>query len=122
VLAERRRPAHGVRSIALDQGALTSSKTVPNSRPVVMVLSCPPAGPRLAAETPMSHDDNQSQSLQRDPDEWKTGNEPMTAAQRSYMETLCQETGEEFDPSLSKAEASKRIDELREKSPRLAEN
>ena len=59
-------------------------------------------------------------SLQRDPDEWKTGDEPMTGAQRSYLETLCRETGEEFDESLSKAEASKRIDELRARSPRLA--
>ena len=60
-------------------------------------------------------------SLQRDPDEWKTGDEPMTAAQRSYLETLCRETGEEFDDTLSKADASKRIDELRERSPRLAQ-
>jgi len=58
--------------------------------------------------------------LQRDPDEWKTGDEPMTDAQRSYLETLCRETGEEFDETLSKADASKRIDELRERSPRLA--
>ena len=58
-------------------------------------------------------------TLQRDPDEWKTGDEPMTGAQRSYLETLCRETGEEFDESLSKAEASKRIDELRGRSPRL---
>jgi hypothetical protein len=57
--------------------------------------------------------------LQRDPDEWKTGDEPMTAAQRSYLETLCRDTGEDFDDTLSKADASKRIDELRERSPRL---
>jgi hypothetical protein len=57
--------------------------------------------------------------LQRDPDDWKTGDEPMTDAQRSYLETLCRETGEQFDASLSKAEASKRIDELRDRSPRL---
>ena len=57
--------------------------------------------------------------LQRDPDEWKTGDEPMTDAQRSYLETLCRETGEEFDEGLSKADASKRIDELRQRSPRL---
>lgn len=58
--------------------------------------------------------------LQRDPDEWKTGDEPMTAAQRSYLETLCREAGEEFDETLTKAEASKRIDELRARSPRLS--
>jgi hypothetical protein len=59
--------------------------------------------------------------LQRDPDDWKTGDEPMTDAQRSYLETLCRETGEAFDETLTKADASKRIDELRERSPRLAE-
>jgi hypothetical protein len=64
--------------------------------------------------------DTDQPALQRDPDEWKTGDEPMTDAQRSYLETLCRETGEEFDDSLSKADASKRIDELRERSPRLA--
>ena len=67
-------------------------------------------------------DVNGGPALQRDPDEWKTGDEPMTAAQRSYLETLCKETGEEFDESLSKAEASKRIDALRERSPRLAQD
>jgi DUF3072 family protein len=64
--------------------------------------------------------DTDQPALQRDPDEWKTGDEPMTAAQRSYLETLCRETGEEFDDTLSKADASKRIDELRDRSPRLA--
>jgi hypothetical protein len=66
-------------------------------------------------------DDTAEPGLQRDPDEWKTGDEPMTAAQRSYLETLCRDTGEVFDDRLSKAEASKRIDELRERSPRLSE-
>ena len=64
--------------------------------------------------------DTDQPGLQRDPDEWKTGDEPMTGAQRSYLETLCRETGEAFDESLTKAEASKRIDELRAHSPRLA--
>jgi Protein of unknown function (DUF3072) len=59
------------------------------------------------------------EALQKNPDEWKTGDEPMTAAQRSYLETLARDSGEQFDDSLTKAEASKRIDELRERSPRL---
>jgi len=71
---------------------------------------------------PMKHQSDDTEAgLQRDPDEWKTGDEPMTAAQRSYLETLCRETGEAFDDTLSKAEASKRIDALRERSPRLTE-
>jgi hypothetical protein len=65
--------------------------------------------------------DTDRPALQRAPDEWKTGDEPMTDAQRSYLETLCRETGEEFDETLSKADASKRIDELRGRSPRLAQ-
>lgn len=59
--------------------------------------------------------------FQRDPDDWKTGDEPMTDAQRSHLETLCRETGEDFDETLSKADASKRIDQLRKRSPRLAQ-
>jgi Protein of unknown function (DUF3072) len=66
-------------------------------------------------------DDTAQPALQRDPDEWKTGDEPMTDAQRSYLETLCRETGEEFDGALTKAEASKRIDALRARSPRLSD-
>lgn len=58
--------------------------------------------------------------LQRDPDDWKTGDEPMTAAQRSYLETLAREAGEPIDENLTKAEASKRIDDLRAKSPRVS--
>jgi hypothetical protein len=57
--------------------------------------------------------------LQRDPEDWKTGDEPMTDAQASYLRTLAEETGEPFDEKLTKAQASQRIDELREKSPRV---
>ena len=66
------------------------------------------------------NDQNDQPALQKDPDDWKTGDEPMTAAQRSYLETLSSDTGEEFDENLTKAEASKRIDELRQRSPRVA--
>ena len=59
-------------------------------------------------------------AAQKNPDEWKTGDEPMTAAQRSYLETLAQDAGESFDEELTKAEASKRIEELRGRSPRIA--
>ena len=59
-------------------------------------------------------------NAQKDPDNWTTGDEEMTGAQASYLKTLCEEAGEEFDPSLSKAEASKRIDALQEKTGRGA--
>jgi len=70
---------------------------------------------------PRTSSADEQPGLSIDPDVWKTGDEPMTAAQRSYLETLCRETGEAFDDSLSKAEASKRIDELRARSPRIVE-
>ena len=57
-------------------------------------------------------------NTQKDPDEWTTGDEPMTGAQASYLKTLSDEAGEEFDGSLSKADASKRIDELQRKTGR----
>ena len=68
-----------------------------------------------------TQDDNPGPAVQKNPDEWKTGDEPMTAAQRSYLETLAQDSGETFDEELTKAEASKRIEELRARSPRVSE-
>ena len=55
----------------------------------------------------------------KNPEDWKTGDEPMTGAQRSYLDTLSSEAGEPVEDDLTKAEASKRIEELRDKSPRL---
>ena len=57
-------------------------------------------------------------NVEKDPDDWVTGDEKMTGALASYLETLCQEANHEFDPSLSKAEASKLIDELQAKTGR----
>ena len=65
--------------------------------------------------------DNQNQNnsnMIKDPDDWKTGDEPMTGAQQSYLQTLSDEAGEQFDENLTKAEASKRIEELQEKTGR----
>jgi hypothetical protein len=60
---------------------------------------------------------NESNTI-KDPENWTTGDEPMTGAQRSYLSTLSEEAGEQFDENLTKAEASKRIDELQEKTGR----
>jgi hypothetical protein len=54
----------------------------------------------------------------KDPEDWTTGDEPMTGAQRSYLHTLATEAGEEVDDNLTKAEASKKIDELQQKTGR----
>ncbi len=65
-------------------------------------------------------DDNQikGSNTEKDPEEWVTGDEPMTGAQASYLQTLSQEANEPFDENLTKAEASKRIDELQERTGR----
>ncbi len=57
-------------------------------------------------------------NVDKDPDEWVTGDEPMTGAQASYLKTLCDQADEPFDPKLSKAEASKRIDALQDRTGR----
>lgn len=57
-------------------------------------------------------------NTEKDPDSWTTGDESMTGAQASYLKTLCEEAGESFDPELTKAEASKRIDALQAQTGR----
>ena len=50
--------------------------------------------------------------LERPPEEWKSAGEPMTESQASFLKRLSDDAGDAFDPSLSKAAASRRIDEL----------
>jgi Protein of unknown function (DUF3072) len=66
----------------------------------------------------MSDQQNQQPAAEKDPEDWVTGDESMTGPQASYLKTLSQEAGEEFDPELSKAEASKRIDALQQETGR----
>ncbi|HYW15514.1 MAG TPA: DUF3072 domain-containing protein [Allosphingosinicella sp.] len=66
----------------------------------------------------MSDQQNQQPTAEKDPADWVTGDESMTGPQASYLKTLAQEAGEEFDPELTKAEASKRIDELQHETGR----
>jgi hypothetical protein len=54
----------------------------------------------------------------KDPDDWVTGGETMTGAQASYLKRLCEQAGVTFEPNLSKAEASKRIEELQAETGR----
>ena len=58
------------------------------------------------------------QNPEKDPDDWTTGDEAMTGPQRSYLQTLCREAKEEFSETWTKAEASKKIDELQTKTGR----
>jgi hypothetical protein len=62
--------------------------------------------------------DADNSNMSKDPEDWVTGDEPMTGAQRSYLKTLSEEAHEPFDENLTKAEASKRIDELQRKTGR----
>ena len=55
-------------------------------------------------------------NMEKDPDRWVTGDEPMTGAQRSYLKTLSEEAKVDFDEKLTKAQASKKIDELQEQT------
>jgi hypothetical protein len=54
----------------------------------------------------------------KDPEEWVTGDEPMTGPQASYLRTLAQDTGAQVPGGLTKADASKLIDELQGQSDR----
>jgi Protein of unknown function (DUF3072) len=55
----------------------------------------------------------------KDPAEWVTGDEPMTGPQKSYLQTLAREAGREVDlDGMSKADASRLIEELQEASGR----
>ena len=78
---------------------------------------------RLARALLFNHpmkDQTTDSALERNPDEWKTGDEPMTDAQRSYLETDSgQKPANSSTNYFRKADASKRIDELRQRSPRL---
>src|SRR5688572_21677504 len=67
---------------------------------------------RLRNNPKLRSDDEALSNMVKDPEDWVTGDERMTGAQASYLKTLCEEAGEEFDPDLSKADASRRIDEL----------
>lgn len=69
----------------------------------------------MNSDNPKTHP---TSNAQKDPDEWTTGDEPMTGAQASYLKTLSEEAGEAFDGDLSKADASKRIDALQEQTGR----
>jgi Protein of unknown function (DUF3072) len=60
----------------------------------------------------------EASSTEKEPSEWVTGDEPMTGAQRSYLDTLAREAGEELSADLTKAEASEQIDRLQDQSDR----
>jgi hypothetical protein len=64
------------------------------------------------------NDTDTARPAEKDPDAWTTGDEPMTGPQQSYLETLAREADEDVPDDLTKAEASKRIDELQDDTGR----
>lgn len=75
----------------------------------------PAAGATIGADTP-----GQAGTTEKDPSEWVTGDEPMTGAQTSYLDTLARQAGEQLPADLTKAEASQHIERLQEQTGRGA--
>jgi|1185.fasta_scaffold811591_2 hypothetical protein len=78
---------------------------------------------RTSTQTGQATDRSQAEggpSAIKDPDDWTTGDERPTAAQLSYLGTLATEAGVEVPDGLTKAEASKLIDDLQERTGRGA--
>lgn len=74
---------------------------------------------RAEAENPKVNPDQTSNQI-KNPDDWVTGHEPMTGAQASYLKTLSEQAHDPkaYEPELDKAEASKRIDQLKQETGR----
>jgi Protein of unknown function (DUF3072) len=70
----------------------------------------------------MNHGPVEHGPVEKDPEDWVTGDEPMTAPQESYLHTLAREAGVDVPDDLSKAQASELIDALQGKSSRLSDS
>ena len=66
----------------------------------------------------MADQSDLSSNAEKDPEDWTTGDEPMTGPQRSYLHTLAREAGEEVPDDLTKAQASELIDRLQRETGR----
>jgi hypothetical protein len=70
------------------------------------------------SESPVNTGQPGDPTAEKDPADWVTGDEPATGAQKSYLETLSRQTDEDVPEELTKADASRRIDELKEETGR----
>jgi hypothetical protein len=70
------------------------------------------AGGATTKEAPVAAASTPTPNPEKDPEDWVTGDEPMTGPQASYLHTLAQEADVEVADDLTKAEASEKIDEL----------
>jgi hypothetical protein len=71
-----------------------------------------------STETLGSSEPDDNPALEKDPSDWTTGDEPMTDSQRSYLDTLARQAGEELPADLTKAQASEHIDRLQQATGR----
>jgi Protein of unknown function (DUF3072) len=72
-----------------------------------------PSGETIGASQP-----GEASTTVKDPSDWVTGDEPMTGAQRSYLETLARQAGEQLPADLTKAQASEHIERLQAQTGR----
>jgi hypothetical protein len=77
-------------------------------------------GAATSGETIGASSPGAANTTEKDPSDWVTGDEPMTGAQRSYLDTLAREAGEQLPADLTKAEASENIDRLQQETGRGA--
>lgn len=92
----------------------TPSDQTPADPPVDPQPAGQPSGEVIGADAPSG--------LEKDPSDWTTGDEPMTGAQRSYLDTLAREAGETLPADLTKAEASEHIERLQQRTGRGADS
>ncbi len=97
---------------------MTESNT--HSKPPADETTSPAAAPDSPEGDVLGAGASAPGTTEKDPDDWVTGDEPMTGAQRSYLDTLAREAGETLQADLTKAEASEHIDRLQEATGRGA--
>lgn len=76
---------------------------------------------RAATIDTLSTRDPAQPNPEKDSEDWVTGDEPATGPQLSYLGTLAQQAGVDVPKDLTKAQASKLIDELQIRTERGSE-
>lgn len=96
------------------QGTVPSMSDTQPTEPTAAETNDPTQKPMLGS--PVA----EGETAEKDPSDWVTGDEPATGPQKSYLDTLAREAGEEIPADISKAEASEHIDRLQKKTGRGA--
>ena len=101
-------------------GAMSNDNITKQSESTRPESTAPSTGTDTSEETLGGPRPDPANTASKDPSEWVTGDEPMTGPQRSYLDTLAREAGQELPADLTKAEASQHIDELQQATGRGA--